>query len=271
MSEKDNKLPWFRLYTETIDDEKLRLLAFEDRWHFIALLCCKGSGMLDSDDPLLRRKLSVKLGLAMREIDEVARRLSDVGLIDFESLQPIAWEDRQMRSDVSTARVKAYRDRMKRYGNVSETAQEVDLDTDTDIDNYKNPMPDDMEKKRVPDVDERFELAWKSYPKRPGMNKAATLKCWNARKREGESVENMISGVKNYANYCKHERKEPSFILQPTTFFGKTRRYADEYAISGHDKRPPLNSNLPNVSDYQPTKPLSPDELAELGKYDLEF
>jgi len=130
MSEKDNKLPWFRLYTETVDDEKLRLLAFEDRWHFIALLCCKGSGLLDSNDPLLRRKLSVKMGLATRELDEVVRRLSEVGLIDFDTLQPISWNSRQMMSDSSTARVKAYRERMKRNGNVSVTAQEEEEDLD---------------------------------------------------------------------------------------------------------------------------------------------
>lgn len=39
--------PWLRLYTEAVDDEKLRLLAFEDRWHFIAILCCKGKGIID--------------------------------------------------------------------------------------------------------------------------------------------------------------------------------------------------------------------------------
>lgn len=85
-----SKYPWFRLYTETVDDEKLRLLAFEDRWHFVALLCCKGSGLLDSgdDDSLLRRKLAVKLGLSVREFEEVAGRLSEVALIDAETLQP---------------------------------------------------------------------------------------------------------------------------------------------------------------------------------------
>lgn len=124
--------PWFRLYTETVDDEKLRLLAFEDRWHFIALLCCKGSGLLDSgdDDSLLRRKLAVKLGLSPRELEEVARRLAEVGLIDFDNFQPLAWDDRQFKSDSSTERVRKYRERVKQSGNVSVTAQETDTDTE---------------------------------------------------------------------------------------------------------------------------------------------
>ena len=131
-----SKNPWFRLYTETVDDEKLRLLAFEDRWHFVALLCCKGSGLLDSgDEPgLLRRKLAVKLGLSPRELEEVARRLAEVGLIDPDTLQPLAWDDRQFKSDTSSERVRKYRERMKRTGNVSVTAQETDTDTEEEQD-----------------------------------------------------------------------------------------------------------------------------------------
>lgn len=144
-----SKLPWFRMYTEAVDDEKLRLLAFEDRWHFIALLCCKGQGILDADDPLLMRKVAVKLGLDVRSLEEVARRLAEIGLIDETTLQPVRWDDRQMHSDSSTSRVRAYRDRLKRSGNVSETvnetsdetggtvsvtAQEVEVDTEEETD-----------------------------------------------------------------------------------------------------------------------------------------
>jgi hypothetical protein len=121
------------MYTEAVDDEKLRLLAFEDRWHFVALLCCKGKGILDEGNPaMLRRKVAVKLGLDLRELDEVARRLEEVGLVVAETLQPLAWDHRQFQSDTSTERVKAYRERMKRSRNVSVTAQDTDTDTDTE-------------------------------------------------------------------------------------------------------------------------------------------
>lgn len=125
--------PWFRLYTEMVDDEKLRLLAFEDRWHYVAILCCKGKGLIDSGDTqaMLMRKLSVKLGLTQRETETVLMRLEEVGLVDSSTAQPSGWNDRQFLSDVSTARVKAYREKVKREGNVSETAQEEDTDTDT--------------------------------------------------------------------------------------------------------------------------------------------
>ena len=125
--------PWFRFYTEAIDDHKLRLLAFEDRWHFVALLCCKGQGILDGNMQFLHRSIAVKLGVQVRELEEIARRLSEVGLIDAETLQPIAWNERQFLSDSSTERVRAYRNRMKRSRNVTVTAQDTDTDTDKDI------------------------------------------------------------------------------------------------------------------------------------------
>ena len=98
------KLPWFRAYTRMVDDDKLKLLAFEDRWHFVALLCLKGEGLLDKGDApgLLMRKVAVKLGLDVRSLEEVARRLAEVGLIDQTTLQPEKWDGLQMRSDSDT-------------------------------------------------------------------------------------------------------------------------------------------------------------------------
>ena len=129
--------PWLRLYTDIIDDEKLGLLAFEDRWHFMALLACKGRGLLDRDESpeLMRRKIALKLGLVVRELDEVARRLSEVGLIDRETLQPLAWDKRQFNSDNSTERVRAYRERQSQKArNGDETFQKRPQNTDTATD-----------------------------------------------------------------------------------------------------------------------------------------
>lgn len=137
--------PWLRLYTDIIDDEKLGLLAFEDRWHYIALLACKRRGLLDRDEPdeLMRRKIALKLGLATRELDEVVRRLSEVGLVERESMQPCGWDERQFVSDSSTERVRAYRERQagrKNDGNDDETFQKrpKNTDTETDKDKEKN-------------------------------------------------------------------------------------------------------------------------------------
>ena len=131
-------MQWFRLYSRIIDDDKLRLLAFEDRWHFVALCCLKSDGLLDEPaDDLRARRIAVKLGVQLRELDEIERRLREVGLVD-ETLSPVAWDELQFRSDNSTDRVKAFRkrqkkqrvDTVKRSSNVSETPQETETDTE---------------------------------------------------------------------------------------------------------------------------------------------
>lgn len=132
-------LPWFRMYHEAIDDEKLGLLAFEDRWHFVALLCLKCRGVLDTepDFEMLQRKVSLKMGLTIAELEKVSLRLARMGLIDAETYQPMAWDERQMKSDSSTDRVQAYRERtkqVKRFSNVTVTAQETDTDKEEDKD-----------------------------------------------------------------------------------------------------------------------------------------
>jgi hypothetical protein len=122
-------LAWFRLYGETVDDAKLKLLAFEDRWHYIAILCCKAQGIVDNTKPeILDRVIAAKLGLAHRELDEVRRRLIEVDLIDF-VWQPTGWERRQYASDDSTTRVRRFRERQK---SLSEIDTETDSDTDTE-------------------------------------------------------------------------------------------------------------------------------------------
>ena len=154
-SGKDNqskrKLPWLRLYHRIIDDDKIRLLSFEDRWHFVALLCMKCEGILDDKPSELRsRKIAVKLGLRMAEADEALRRIHEVGLID-KNGNPVRWDDLQFMSDDSSARVKKYREkqakqaeknRVKRECDVTVTGQEEDTDTDSE---YNPPTQDESD------------------------------------------------------------------------------------------------------------------------------
>jgi 5-methylcytosine-specific restriction endonuclease McrA len=109
-------MPWFRLYGRIIDNDKIKLLAFEDRWHFIAFCCLKNDGVLDEPDSELRtRRIAVKLGVQVRELEEISRRLRAVDLID-EAMQPLSWDRLQFKTDNSTSRVKKYREKRKENG-----------------------------------------------------------------------------------------------------------------------------------------------------------
>lgn len=114
-------MKWLKLYTEILDDPKIRLLAFEDRWHYVALLCCKAEGIQDERDGIWERLLRVKLGLAEVEFDSLKNRLLEVCLID-ENWNPTGWYKRQSAKDSTGAeRQKRYREKLqKRDTNVSD-------------------------------------------------------------------------------------------------------------------------------------------------------
>ena len=215
-------LPWFRAYTEMMDDEKLRLLAFEDRWHFVAILCMKGAGILDESGPLLMRKAAVKMGLAVRELDEVARRLSEVGLIDKDTLQPLAWDARQMKSDSSAGRVQAYRDRQrqaKRGGNVTVTAQDTDTDTDTDKEEEKK---EESPRKRVAPT---FEL--------PGWIPADTWAAFmeTRKAKKAKSTDYALSLIVKSLERLKADGHDPVEVLDTSIKAGWSDVYAPKAAF----------------------------------------
>jgi len=87
------RLPWLRLYERIIDDEKILMLAKEDRWNFITLLCLKRRGVLENTDPRLRlRMIATKMGLTVAEAEESIRRMAEVSLTD-ERGDPLRHQD----------------------------------------------------------------------------------------------------------------------------------------------------------------------------------
>jgi hypothetical protein len=175
---------WFRMHADAVDDVKLRLLAFEDRWHYVAVLCMKCDGILDdhADSGLLDRMVAAKLGLGIRETDEARRRLVEVDLID-EKWQPLGWGKRQYESDKSTARVRKFRHKnqprndMKRPCNVSETAPDTDTDTETDKKNTK--------RRALARPECVSEQAWQDLlTHRKNLKAPLTATAWNAIAKE---------------------------------------------------------------------------------------
>ncbi|MBU4609162.1 hypothetical protein IMZ29_00905 [Achromobacter sp. GG226] len=208
-------LPWFRMYNEAIDDEKLRLVAFEDRWHFVAILCCKAQGILDSGSPIVHRLVAVKLGIDQRTLDDVARRLAEVGLIDEQTLQPLAWDNRQMRSDSSSERVRAFREKVKREGNVSVTAQEVDTETEKETEGEKQTPSSGK-----PAAPAGFAAFWEAYPNTARrVAKSKCLALWKSRKLEAVA-DDIVSHVKAMATTRQwQDGYEPA----PMTYLNQSR------------------------------------------------
>lgn len=181
------------MWSDAVDDEKLRLLAFEDRWHFVALLCLKRSGLLDEpESDIKKQKICIKLGLDSMELETVMKRLVTVGLIT-EALQPVSWSKRQFESDSSTSRVRAFRKRQRNGGETFQKRPQIQTtDTDTEREGKskrakrasrvpENFSPDlDFARSQLPDIDaEREAQKFRDWEfKTPRSDWAAAWRRW---------------------------------------------------------------------------------------------
>lgn len=193
--------PWFRMYSEFVSDPKVQLLAFEDQRHFVALLCLKCNDTLDSEAPapgLRDRMIAKALGLSVDAAIEAKRRLIEVGLISDE-WHPIRWESRQYEHDVSTSRVKAYRERqasMKQDETFQERPETVSGTTEiqirTDTDQNKKAAP-------VVGLDPAAWEQWETYrreirkPLKPASIPAAQRKLAAFGKDQSAVVEHSVA------------------------------------------------------------------------------
>jgi hypothetical protein len=129
---KRKGLPWFRFYANTIDDVKQSKLS--DRVHriWVGLLCLTSEhgGMLPPLDVLAYR-----LRKSEKEISEALQKLIDVGLMEHvtDGIKPHNWDELQYKSDNSTERAAASRQRKRNAAsNVASTFDATAPERDTE-------------------------------------------------------------------------------------------------------------------------------------------
>lgn len=120
---------WFRLYDDTINDPKILKLPEALRWHWIAMLCIasKSEGALPPLDDI-----AIQLRVTTGKATEVMAALVKAGLLDKTEtgFTPHNWNGRQYKSDVSTERVKRFRNGKR---NVSVTPPDTETETEDRI------------------------------------------------------------------------------------------------------------------------------------------
>jgi hypothetical protein len=121
---------WLRLYDDTINDPKVLKLPEATRWHWVALLCVasKNNGALPALDDI-----SIQLRVTPAKAAEILAALVKAKLIDKTEtgFEPHNWNGRQYKSDVSTDRVKRFRNGKRNVSSaVSETPPETEADTE---------------------------------------------------------------------------------------------------------------------------------------------
>ena len=123
---------WWRAYDDAIDDAKLLLLPSDrHRWGWFCLVCLASAhgGILPSTDVI-----AVKLRTSRHKAAELIATLVRATLLDEikpGKFTPHNWRERQFQSDVSSTRVKRFRERQR---NVSSTVSETVPETDTEED-----------------------------------------------------------------------------------------------------------------------------------------
>lgn len=131
---------WFRMYEEALNDPKVQRLDGETFKAWVNLLCVASArnGMICNAKGNVPCNVS-ETAFCMR-MDEIAfislvDRLLIAGLFDVckggatgSYIAPHGWDKRQYKSDISTPRVKRFRERFR---NVSETPPETETDIDS--------------------------------------------------------------------------------------------------------------------------------------------
>lgn len=130
-------MSWFRLYDDMPLDPKMRLFTPAEKWVWVCLLCAVsrsdsgGNYVLAPSLPGSCSDLATDAGVKLSVVKSALAKAVKYGLVEYENgtYSVVKWGKRQYKSDVSTARVRAYRERSR---NVSETPQSTETETETD-------------------------------------------------------------------------------------------------------------------------------------------
>lgn len=202
-------MKWFKLYPEIANHPRLRILSFEDRWHYISVMCAKADGTLDQANAKLRdQMLSVHLGLTPVEMAQVKERLMDVELIA-DDWDIINWEDKQSTDATGAARKRRQRAREK-------LAKEEELRNKNKEQNVTvTGQSRDIEK------EETVERIWKLFPK-----KVAKAKCVKKLTKLDKPTLALIEKDLRARVWPTETR----YILNPETYINQ-ERWLDEISM----------------------------------------
>lgn len=93
------------------------------------------------------------------------------------------------------------------------------------ISHVVSPPPAEATTRQREEYPPAFLDFWREYP-RP-KEKAAALRCWKARLKDGATEADMIQAARNYSEHCRRERTEERFTKLPATFIGPGRPFLD--------------------------------------------
>jgi len=208
-------MKWFRLYTDILDDVKMKqLTALEfNFWIKLMALCSE----LDEHSEYTGRLSGVtaasigwRLRVKRASCERYLSKFKQLGMVHKENGEYVLsnWAERQFKSDNSYERV-------KRFRNVTVTANETAPDTDTDTDTEKNKTIGHFP----------FEEIWKRYPRKDGKKEAE--RHFNASVITQEDWENINIALNHYLEDIRIRETEDNYIKKGATWFNNWKDWAE--------------------------------------------
>jgi hypothetical protein len=246
-------MQWFRFYGDSLNDPKVQSLDGDTFKAWVNILCVasKNDGRLP---PI--SELSFLLRCDDNACLTLVERLLNATLIDRVNggangwgYAPHGWDKRQYKSDVST-------DRVKRFRNVSVTANETPPDTETETEQKKK-----EKKEEPPIVPQEFLEFWSIYPKQRAGSKENALKAWLKAIKKSPPKE-IIDGTRRYTTSDEVKRR---FAKGAAAWLNDDGWRAD-YS-------PPINGySKPEQPKQRTTAQIIEErKLAELGRNNASF
>lgn len=192
---------WFRFYNTAPDHPKVLMLS---DWQFrawVILLCMasKMGGVIPGAVDLL----ATTLRKPQQKTADTIQVLLSAGLVDMveTGYEPHNWTEKQFKSDVSTERVKRFRNaEMERKRNGPETEAETNTETERKI----------LPRALRAEFDEKF---WPEYPKK--VAKGTAFKAFS-KARKGVECPVILAGLSRYV--AARAGQDPQFTLNPATW-----------------------------------------------------
>lgn len=218
-------MDWFRMYGEMMDDPKIGTLDDAAFRTWVELLCTACKAEDGGNTHLTENDIDWAFRRNARETLQKLLQRDLVTVTETGEIVITSWEKRQKKSDSSTDRVRAYRQKAK---------QDKDSQEDSQDETLQKRRCNGLEKRREEknkdtSLDAMFDEFWTAYPKK--VSKAAALKAYRKIKPSELLQAEILAAVSRAKTSVDWQKDGGQFIPYPASWLN-AKRWEDESSAS---------------------------------------
>lgn len=221
---KERRPPWIKLHRTVLESYGFGKLDDASKWLAlgVVLLASEGDNCIPMDPEWIAKRLQMHNSPnfdALLSVGFIERCEGAIGVLADEQ------HDDMPEADTAEA-----------YTAEAETdmcagAHEYELpDEDIRDDTPRTPQPQTKRQTmRSHGEPKGFAEFWAARPRRSGADpRGAALKAYRARLKEKVTAEEMLDGIRRYADFCRATLDNPKYIKMTSTFLSKDGRFWEE-------------------------------------------